>query len=198
MSPAVSPQKLAEARRRTGKIVRCGLLAALAWLCLIAAVLLPNISLSCRLGAVFCVLAGLHQAALPGGLSVYAVSMLLNFLYPGALHNLLYEIYLAPYPLLAWALSAAAKKWQAKGKPVLSRYGLLALRLLLGVGLFLTLAAIYGSAFLAPAIRERLGSFRVPALLLLAVLGTAFYDYLLALLSAFYETHLARLLRFRH
>lgn len=184
--PQVSQAQYAAARVKTQNLARAGIFLGLSWLCLILAVLLPQVSLSLRVAASFLLLAAILRQGLRAGALIFFLANLLNLAYPGFFLNLPYSVYFGPYVLLAFLLARlSTSKW------------LIPLRLLLGTLLFAGLARLYGQAiFPADLVQRWLGEgadqYFWQLVFFVGFLLTCVYDYLLALLALLYRDRLAK------
>ncbi len=169
-----------EARNKTKRLVRSGLMLCFIWLALILARLIPNVSLSFRILAAFVLMVAVLHQGLKQALIIFFASLLLSGIYPGFLLNLPYSIYFGPYVLFAFALN---KHWKSKFA--------VGLRLLVGILLLLVLALIYGDSLLPAELKSKISDFYWPLLILVAAVGTAIFDYLLGLFSLMYGKYLA-------
>lgn len=177
----MTQEEYRQAREKTENIVRAGIFLALIWLLLIAANLIPFMSFSSRVLAACLLLFSVLRLGLLSGILIFIAANALSFAYPGPLQNLAFLIYLGPYVLLAFALNRLSK----------SRW-IIAVRVLLGSGLFLLVLAFYEQSFLSLEQYPILEEYFWPVMFLLGFIGTAVYDYALALVALLYRKHLAR------
>lgn len=187
MSPAAKPdpeststghtpeETLKHKQARTQVPAFGGLFTALLWLALVAATLLPTVSLSMRFFGALILLVACLRLGMTGGLCVYLASLCLSLIYPGLLSNLPFTIYFGPYVLLVFGLS---RKWQ--GNKVI------VLRVVLGALLFCLLASLYGDTFLPATYQSRFHDYFWFIVMAVGLIGTAVYDYVLGMAATVY------------
>ncbi len=169
-----------EARNKTKRLVRSGVMLCFIWLALILARLIPNVSLSFRILAAFVLLVAVLHQGLKQAAVIFFASVLLSGIYPGFLFNLPYSLFFGPYVLFAFLLN---KYWKSKFA--------VGVRMIAGILLLLVLALVYGDALLPAELQSKISDFYWPLLILVAAVGTAIFDYLLGLFSLMYEKYLA-------